>query len=79
MADVVPLKQPRAQPPDLRGVEFRLAEDCSVIELTLSDATSGRCVILEYTLTAKPDAFDLGQLRQRWDGWRAASDRDDAS
>lgn len=68
MADVVALKQWREQRqevPALRRTEFRLSENCDLVEITLLDE-AGNCEILEYALVSSPPNFDFGRLRHTW-------------
>lgn len=64
---------PRPQPvPQLEFVELRLrSEDCA-IEMTVHDELGNR-IVLGYTITSKPEDFDIARLREAWAGWRGCS------
>lgn len=59
----VPLELP------LDFVELRLSEDCS-IQMTLYDQERNVVAALEFTLSFKPEDFDLDLLRAAWSRWR---------
>lgn len=68
--NVVALKQPQPAPA-FRSIDFRLSEDCSVIEVTLHGPAKGEVTFLEYELTSKsPETFDLDRWRAAWDRLR---------
>jgi hypothetical protein len=75
MTDNVIVFEPRREVPlelPLEFVELRLGDDCS-IQMTLYDQERNVIAALEFTLSFKPQDFDLGLLRAAWDRWRGGS------